>query len=553
MPRTRAPMWRTALTASATLAVTLTTLAPVHAAGPARPGPTGAAPAPTATATSAPPSGAEFYTNPHSTTLEAAQKLTGQARADAQLLGSVPSADWFTGGTPQEVEAEVDRLVTAAAAAHQEPVLAAYNLPFRDCAQYSSGGAADTAAYNAWIDGFAAGIGDRSATVILEPDGLGIIPHYTSLDGTADWCQPAEADPATAAANRYEQLNHAVDALAALPDVKVYLDGTSSAWLTVGEISDRLVKAGVQRATGFFLNASNYQFTENGTAYGTWVSSCIAYATEVVVGDYASCGNQWWNGGPANDWQGVAMSQYGRWSSTATDPALNTAGIESRYASILGDVEPTTTFVIDTSRNALGPWQYPPDVYPAHEDWCNPPDRGLGVRPTTQTGNPLVDAYLWIKVPGESDGQCFRGTPGPLDPARGMADPAAGQWFTQQARELISLAVPELEPLTCHVKVHGTAVGGPKHRGFVAALTVENRGTERLNPWRLSWEFEGDQRVKTVTGGTFVQRGSAVTVTAPRGRAAVLAPGKKATVVVSGTGDAQAPLQFRLNGQACTS
>lgn len=542
MSRTRAPKWRTALTATAALAVTLTTLAPAHATGP-----TGAPPAP------APQPDAEFYTNPHSTTLEAAQKLTGQARADAQLLGSVSSADWFTGGTPQEVEDEVDRLVTAAAAAQQEPVLAAYNLPFRDCAQYSSGGAADTAAYNAWIDGFAAGIGDRSATVILEPDGLGIIPHYTSLDGTTDWCQPAEADPATATANRYEQLNHAVDALAALPNVKVYLDGTSSAWLAVGEISDRLVKAGVERATGFFLNASNYQFTENGTAYGTWVSSCIAYATQVAVGDYASCGNQWWNGGPATDWQGTAMSQYGRWSPTASDPALNTAGIDSRYASILGGVQPTTTFVIDTSRNALGPWQYPPDVYPAHEDWCNPPDRGLGVRPTTDTGNPLVDAYLWIKVPGESDGQCFRGTGGPLDPARGMADPPAGQWFTQQARELIALADPELKPLTCHVKVSSSTVGGPKHRGFRAALTVENRGAERLKPWQLSWEFEGDQQVKKVTGGTFVQQGIAVTVTPPRGPAATLAPGKKATVLVSGTGDAQAPLQFRLNGQACTS
>jgi len=308
----------------------------------------------------------------------------------------------------------------------------------------------------------------------------------------------------------------------------------------------------VQKATGFFLNASNYQFTENGTAYGTWVSQCIAYATKVAPGDYASCGNQYWNGGPATDWQGTAMSNYGRWSPDATDPALNTSGVDSRYASILGGVQPTARFVIDTSRNGLGPWQYPPDVYPAHEDWCNPPDRGLGARPTTSTGSPLVDAYLWIKVPGESDGQCFRGTAGPLDPARGIADPAAGQWFTQQARELIALAVPPLSPLTCHVKVVGTNVGGPRNRGFIAALTVENRGTKRLSPWHLSWEFEGDQRVRTVVGGTFVQTGNAVTVTAPRALPS-LAPGKKTALVVSGTGDAQAPLQFKLDGQACTS
>ena len=534
MPRTRIPMRRTALAATAAVALSMAVLAPAYGTEPA------------------PQTGSTFYADPHSTTLQAAQTLSGQARDDAQLLGSVPSADWFTGGTPQEVQAKVDTLVSAASAADQMPVLVAYNLPFRDCAQYSAGGAADTAAYEAWIDGFAAGIGDREATVILEPDGLGIIPFYTTLDGSMDWCQPADADPATATANRFAQLNHAVDVLAALPNVKVYLDGTSSAWLNVGEISDRLVKAGVQKATGFFLNASNYQFTENGTAYGTWVSECIAYATKVAPGDYASCGNQYWNGGPANDWQGVAMSNYGRWTADATDPALNTAGIDSRYASILGGVDPTTTFVIDTSRNGVGPWQYTPGVYSDAEDWCNPPDRGLGARPTTDTGSSLVDAFLWIKVPGESDGQCFRGTAGPLDPERGMEDPAAGQWFTQQAHELIAFAAPALDPLTCNVKVLGTKTGGTKRPGFVAVLSVENLGTQRLKPWHLSWEFEGNERVRAVIGGSFAQTGNAVTVTAPRARPG-LAPDKKAHLLVMGTGEAQSVLQFRLDGMACTS
>ena len=34
------------------------------------------------------------------------------------------------------------------------------------------------------------------------------------------------------------------------------------------------------------------------------------------------------------------------------------------------------------------------------QDWCNPPGRGLGARPTTRTGNQLVDAFLWVKRPG---------------------------------------------------------------------------------------------------------------------------------------------------------
>lgn len=59
----------------------------------------------------------------------------------------------------------------------------------------------------------------------------------------------------------------------------------------------------------------------------------------------------------------------------------------------------TAILVADTSRNGLGPWPYPAGVYPEHEDWCNPPARGTGALPTTTTNVPLVDAYLWIKVP----------------------------------------------------------------------------------------------------------------------------------------------------------
>jgi endoglucanase len=386
--------------------------------------------------------GAELWVNPDSTTLEAAASLEGEPRADAELLGSYPSATWINGGTPNEAKRDVKRAVSGAHAAGEVPVLVAYNLPFRDCAQYSAGGATSVAEYTAWIDGFAKGIGNKDAVVILEPDGLGIIPWYTNLDGALEWCQPAEADAETAAAERFAMLNHAVDAFAALPNTSVYLDGTHSGWLNVGDITQRLLRAGVERSAGFFLNASNYHFTPNLEAYGTWISSCIALVTEVSPGAFGECGNQYWNGGPANDWTGVAMSPFGEWSADATDPALNTAGVDSRYAAALGDVEPSTHFVIDTSRNGQGPWDASASGLATPEDWCNPPDRGLGLRPTTDTGSELVDAYLWIKVPGESDGRCFRGTVGPEDPVRDMVDPPAGAWFPEMAAELIENAVP---------------------------------------------------------------------------------------------------------------
>ncbi|MCF4121323.1 glycoside hydrolase family 6 protein [Antribacter sp. KLBMP9083] len=428
------------------------------------------------------------------------------------------------------------------------PTLVAYNIPFRDCAQYSAGGATTPAEYEAWIDGVAEGIGDGTAFVILEPDGLGIIPHHTSIDGTMEWCRPAEADPATAAQERFDMLNHAVDALGGLPGTKVYLDAGHNGWLNVGDNTSRLLRAGVERADGFFLNASNYQFTANLTAYGTWISSCIAYVTQVSAGDYGSCGNQYWNGGPATGWSGVAMNNHDEWSAGNSDPALNTDGVDSRYASILGSVEPSTHFVVDTSRNGLGPWDAPDGVYSDAEDWCNPPARGLGSAPTLDTGNRLVDAHLWIKVPGESDGRCFRGTGGPLDPERGIEDPAAGGWFVEQARELIELAAVPVPASACAVTydVHGAWPGG-----FTTQLWVENTGTTSVDGWDLRFDLPAGSTVERGWSGTWAQSGTVVTAGSLRWNA-VLEPGQPTTLGFVGRGAAFEPGYVTLDGAPCT-
>ncbi|MFD6292608.1 glycoside hydrolase family 6 protein [Streptomyces sp. NPDC060205] len=62
--------------------------------------------------------------------------------------------------------------------------------------------------------------------------------------------------------------------------------------------------------------------------------------------------------------------------------------------------------VIDTSRNGNGA--------PADGEWCDPAGRALGQAPTLSTGEARIDAYLWVKLPGESDG--CRGTPGTFTP-----------------------------------------------------------------------------------------------------------------------------------------
>jgi len=423
------------------------------------------APAGSAGAAEEPPAPTDLYVpKPDHGAPRQIAELTAQGDREAaeaiEAMIETPQAVWFTAGTPRSVKQDARRTTTRAEAKGTLPVLVAYNIPFRDCAQFSAGGATTRAEYEAWIDGFAAGIGNRHAVVILEPDGLGIIPWYDpygSADGSAalEWCQPAEADPATAAAERFAMLRHAVDVLGALPNVTTYLDGTHSAWLGVGDIAHRLAQAGVDGADGFDLNVSNYQLTANNVQYGRWISSCLAYATGVNPGDFFGCPNQYWNGGPLpakiavllGEWTGVALSSFGVWSDDSDDPALNSSGINLRYATMLGGVEPSAGYVIDTSRNGQGPWR--PGAYPDPQDWCNPPGRGLGQRPTLDTGEPLVDAYLWVKIPGESDGECTRGL-GPggetVDPEWGRIDPAAGDWFPEMALDLVANADPPIVP-----------------------------------------------------------------------------------------------------------
>jgi endoglucanase len=366
---------------------------------------------------------------------------------DAALLTrmeATPQAVWFTGGTPDQVRAQVRQTMVEAAFERAEPVLVAYDIPGRDCAQYSAGGATGLSAYEAWISAFAAGIGSGRAIVILEPDALGNLPSNCAGFGTSTY-------PFTDA-DRLSELGYAVTSLEARPGASVYLDGTHSAWQSVGTISQRLLAAGVQQAQGFFLNVSNYQPDNELTDYGQWISDCIAMVTDpsnFAYGQPADCASQYY---------------------PATEGDFSTWGLTTAwYAANMGGAVAATHYVIDTSRNGQGPnsmaayaaapYDQPASVVAtlASGNWCNPPASGLGLRPSTDTGVPLLDAYLWVKTPGQSDGQCDAAggvrawdyaaytQPGwptdaadqaSFDPLWGVDDPAAGAWFPQQALQL---------------------------------------------------------------------------------------------------------------------
>ena len=287
-----------------------------------------------ASAQANPLAGKRLYVDPNSAARRQAETLRRSRPQDAALLSQIanqPVARWL-GGWVGDIGREVDNAVSTITGSGALPVFVAYNIPGRDCGQYSAGGANGSDAYRAWIRSFADGLRRRQALVVLEPDAL------AGMD-----CLNASGQQ-----QRLALLRDAVQVLKA-QRAAVYIDAGNARWKPAPAIADRLRQAGVADADGFSLNVSNYIDNAANVAFGEKVSR------------------------------------------------------------LLGGKH----FIIDTSRNGLG----------STKDWCNARGQALGVAPTTNTGHPLVDAFLWIKQPGESDGTCQGG-------------PKAGSWWTDIALEL---------------------------------------------------------------------------------------------------------------------
>ena len=401
----------------------------------------------TAGAAAAPAAGTVDHTIPANTRfyVDPASEAAGQAVTDLRngdvkdavtmaKLATWPEAAWFTSGTPAQVSQQVAKVMRGARAQRAVPVLVAYDIPLRDCGQYSSGGATSDAAYQQWISAFAAAIGQSRAVVILEPDALANLPKD---------CGPTTDPTGALSAARIADISYAVSVLENQPGTAVYLDAGHSQWHAVGDMAARLLQAGVAQAQGFFVNVSNFQPTAQLDQYATWTSKCIWFATKGpawAAGHTDWCASQYYSGAAPND--GLPGD-----SVSPTDPST-WHWTDAWYDQNTGNppVTDLTHFVVDTSRNGLGAWTPAPGAYTGDpQTWCNPPGRGMGTRPTANTGVALADAYLYVKTIGESDGSCTRGTAGPGDPEYGGAvDPAAGAWWPAQALGLANAAVPAL-------------------------------------------------------------------------------------------------------------
>lgn len=423
---------------------------------------------------------------------------------DARVLQRIarePVAVWLTGDDPK---AQAESVTRQAERAGVIPVLVAYNIPQRDCGQYSSGGAPDAAHYRTWASRAAAGIGARRAWVVLEPDAL------------AQWASGCV--PAAAAKQRTALIARAVRTFKARPGVSVYIDAGNPGWIKDQSLMvTALTEAGIAEADGFALNVSNFHTTPVTRAYGDRLSALLGGAHYVIdtsrngngplpeppdkgkkkddrpKGD-ASKGDVSKGGGPKSGGPrgnrpkgGLPKGKPSKARSAVAD-ARRAAGRvdpddELEELEEPGELEELAE--LDDAEQAgagrpfrdEGPDEAGPGPGAEHEDvheaepehtqegehepesWCNPPGRALGTPPTTATGDPRIDAFLWIKRPGESDGAC-RGAP------------PAGRWWAEYALELARATPgrptrPSLEPGEPEVPIPtpaappGTAPGLP--------------------------------------------------------------------------------------------
>jgi endoglucanase len=267
-----------------------------------------------------PLSGQKFYFDPTNDAKRWADERRSSNPGDASQMdkiGNTPTAVWL-GNWNSDVGGYVRQKISEANSQGSLPIFIVYNIPLRDCGQYSAGGIDSPDGYRNWIRTIADATGNSKAVYVLEPDALALT---TCLSGSQ-------------LSDRYGLMQNAVATLKSKSNVSVYIDAGHPNWISADDMANRLNQSGISGADGFALNTSNFYTTQSNIEYGSAISSKV--------------------GGKH--------------------------------------------FIIDTGRNGSGPT---PD-----SQWCNPPGRSLGSKPTASTGNSLVDAFLWLKGPGGSDGNC---------------------------------------------------------------------------------------------------------------------------------------------------
>jgi cellulose 1,4-beta-cellobiosidase len=366
---------------------------------------TGTVPSAPQAARDNPFAGARFYVNPEYAAKVEATIAAAPAQAERlRKVEAFPTAVWLNSiATAHGASRYLDEAL-ALQKQGPEPVVTVfvvYDMPGRDCgATASSGelplGAGEARYKSEFIDPIAAQFRQHPSqriVVLLEPDSLANVA--TNLGSPK--CAAAEQ------AYRHS-IAYAVRTLS-MPHVSLYLDAAHAGWLgwdanraKISRIFKEVLDeaGGASMIRGFTTNVSNFNTLSDG--------------------------------------DGKRLEP--------SDPCPDELTYVGKLAGSLAEVGITGKgFVIDTSRDGRG------GIRAKWGVWCNAKGAGLGERPKASPA-PGVDAYFWVKPPGESDGASEPSTPG-YDAACGTPDsasgaPHAGEWFTSYFLQLVQNANPQL-------------------------------------------------------------------------------------------------------------
>jgi cellulose 1,4-beta-cellobiosidase len=279
-------------------------------------------------------------------------------------------------------------------------VFVLYDIPGRDCAAVASTGELDVdagARYESeFVDVIAAAFRDHGSqriVAILEPDSLANLATNLGIGK----CRAAEKAYRKALAYALRKL--------AMPHVSLYLDAAHAGWLgwdanrsKIAHIFRQVLDdaGGVDKVRGFSTNVSNFDTLSDGDGKGL----------------------------------------------EPTAPCPDELTYVERLTQSLAEVGVTGKgFIIDTSRNGRGA------IRSQSGAWCNVKGAGLGERPRASPA-PGVDAYFWVKPPGDSDGASEPSSPGYdaacARPDSALGAPAAGAWFSEYFVGLVKNANPPL-------------------------------------------------------------------------------------------------------------
>ncbi len=342
--------------------------------------------------------------------------------------------------------------------------LVIYNLPGRDCSALASNGelgATEIDKYRTqYIDPIAAILKDTKyaglrIVTAVEIDSLpNLVTNVTPRPTATPNCDTMKAN-----GNYIKGVGYALNKLGDAPNVYNYVDAGHHGWLGWDDNfapSAALFKeaataegATVADVHGFIVNTANFSalkedhFTVDDSVNGTSVRT-----------------SKW------IDWNRYVDEQ-------SYAQAMRNQAVSLGFPSGIG-------MLIDTSRNGWGGTARPTgpgattnvDTYVDGGrydrrihlgNWCNQSGAGLGERPQASPATG-IDAYVWMKPPGESDGSS---TAIPNDEGKGfdrMCDPTytgnprnnnnmsgalanaplSGHWFSAQFQELMKNAYPAL-------------------------------------------------------------------------------------------------------------